>query len=120
MSVIGAYSTTAQVVVNVTNSRGGCAGMLAAGALEAAARVVDGVMGPPEDDATFARITDRRGRPAHVQAPELCAGCGCWGCSGQLVVPWPGLSAAAGRRRARLAHLSHSVPKLHVKKDKRA
>ena len=43
----------------MTNSRCGCAGMLAAGALDAAVRVVDGVMGPPEEDATFARITDR-------------------------------------------------------------
>lgn len=67
-----------QVVVNVTNSRGGCAGMLAAGALEAAARVVDGVMGPPEDDATFARITDRCSLPAHVRyasrVPDVGAG----------------------------------------------
>ena len=95
-----------QVVVNVTNSRGGCAGMLAAGALEAAAAVVDGVMGPPEDDATFARITDRCSLPAHVR--RVSAGRGCWGCSDPLVVQQPGWSTVAGRSRARLGHLSHT------------
>ncbi|KAK9830945.1 hypothetical protein WJX81_000770 [Elliptochloris bilobata] len=48
------------VVVNVTNGSSGCGGMLNAGGLEAAARVVDAVMGPPELEAAFARITDRR------------------------------------------------------------
>ena len=60
----------------MTNSRGGCAGMLAAGALGAAARVVDGVMGPPEDDATFARITDRCSLPAHVLYASCMLGVG--------------------------------------------
>lgn len=64
-------------MVNVTNSRSGCAGMLAAGALEAAAAVVDGVMGPPEDDATFARITDRCSRPAGEQC-SLGSQVVCW------------------------------------------
>ena len=96
----------------MTNSRGGCAGMLAAGALEAAARVVDGVMGPPEDDATFARITDRCGLPAHGLYPDHVLGVG----AGAAQTHWSRHSLASPRPHGGGTCPTHPVSKLHVRK----
>ena len=48
------------VLMNLThNNTGGTSAVVAAGGLEAAAQVVDSVLGPPEEEAAFVRIADR-------------------------------------------------------------
>jgi len=48
------------VLMNLThNNAAGTAAVVAAGGLEAAAHVVDSVLGPPEEEALFVRIADR-------------------------------------------------------------
>lgn len=48
------------VLMNLThNNAAGTAAVVAAGGLEAAAHVVDSVLGPPEEDTLFVRIADR-------------------------------------------------------------
>ncbi len=53
------HVTAMQVMVNVTSSSGGCCSLMDAGGLDVAAGVVDAVMGPPEAEAAFGRITDK-------------------------------------------------------------
>ena len=48
------------VLMNLThNNAAGTAAVAAAGGLKAAAHIVDGVLGPTEEEAIFVRIADR-------------------------------------------------------------
>jgi hypothetical protein len=46
-------------MVNVTCRSAGCCAVADAGGMAAAVGVADAVMGPPEPEAAFARVTDR-------------------------------------------------------------
>ena len=55
-----ALQAALSVAMNLThNNAAGCAAVLGAGGLAAAAQLLDAVLGPPEEDAAFVAIADR-------------------------------------------------------------
>ena len=55
-----ALHSALSVAMNLThNNAPGCSAVLAAGGLDTAARLLDAVLGPPEEEAAFVAIADR-------------------------------------------------------------